>query len=59
MLGIRLADGLPVAALPGGAAVAEGWVAAGLAQWRSADRSRFRLTRQGRLIADRLALSAL
>jgi oxygen-independent coproporphyrinogen-3 oxidase len=58
MLGIRLAEGAPTAWLHGGTATAASWVAQGLAEWLEPDR-RFRLTPQGRLLADGLALSAL
>jgi oxygen-independent coproporphyrinogen-3 oxidase len=58
LLGIRLAQGLPVDLLPGdGAAIRRRWVAQGLAEPHPADR--VVLTAQGRLLADGLVLQVL
>jgi oxygen-independent coproporphyrinogen-3 oxidase len=58
LLGLRLAEGLPLAALPAAAVpMAAGWVADGLAERCGPDR--VVLTRRGRLLADGLALQAL
>jgi putative oxygen-independent coproporphyrinogen III oxidase len=59
MLGIRLASGLPVAALASGPQLVSSWVAQGLARWSGRDPDVFVLTRAGRLLADHLALEAL
>ena len=57
MLRLRLAEGLSIAALPGGASRAESWQAAGHAVLTPD--GRVRLTRSGRLIADALVLDSL
>ena len=59
LLGIRLAEGLPAAAVPGGQHQVAVWIRDGRAEWLGAPGSRFRLTRAGRLLADRLVLDAL
>jgi len=58
MLGIRLAEGLPVADIGPAVPLVQGWLADGLAELVP-DGPRFRLTVAGRLVADRLALDAL
>ena len=58
LLGVRLAEGVPVRWLHGGAATAAQWIADGLAE-PVASGDRVRLTRTGRLLADRLALQAV
>jgi putative oxygen-independent coproporphyrinogen III oxidase len=59
LLGIRLSEGLPVDAVPGGRHRVAGWVRDGHAEWLGTPESQFRLTRAGRLLADRLVLDAL
>ncbi len=57
LLGIRLAEGLPAGLIR--AATVQGWVSQGAAEWIDGAAGAFRLTRSGRLIADRLALEGL
>jgi putative oxygen-independent coproporphyrinogen III oxidase len=59
LLGIRLAEGLPTSAVPGGRTAVGSWVADGRAEWLGPQRERFRLTLAGRLLADRLVLDAV
>ena len=59
LLGIRLAEGIPTSLVYGGSATVGQWVADDLAQRLTDDPATFRLTRSGRLVADRLALAAL
>ena len=59
MLGLRLVEGIPANLISGGSATVDQWVADDLAQWLTDDPEVFRLTRSGRLVADRLALQAV
>ena len=59
LLGIRLRAGLPVGLVEGGRDSVAAWVEQGWAEWLQDKPAAFRLTRRGRLIADRLALEAV
>lgn len=59
LLGIRLAEGMPVQAVPGGGDRVAAWAREGMADLLGPSGERFRLTRRGRLLADRLVLDAL